>query len=311
MGTGRPPSNLTGERFGRWVALEYLGGKRWRCRCDCGTEREVLAAMLKSGHSRSCGCLRDELSSVRASRPRLDLTGQRFGRWLVIERSSSSSWRCVCDCGTERMLPTGTLRYGGTQSCGCLRRERALATNTMHGLRDRPVYRTWASMLQRCRNPNAPGYEYYGDRGITVCARWDPQQGGSFSNFLADMGERPEGMSIDRIDNDGNYEPGNCRWATQAQQIANRPKGRRAWSAEARARQGASHRANNAARDESIRREFLAGATASQLAEQYGVLPHRIRRIVKGLPRDRSQTPEHVAKRWATRRANARRAEAV
>lgn len=88
---------------------------------------------------------------------------------------------------------------------------------TRHGLTGSPTYNTWASMKQRCLNPNSPKYRLYGGRGITICDRWL-----KFENFLADMGERPPGLTLDRIDNDGDYEPGNCRWATSTQQIANR-----------------------------------------------------------------------------------------
>ncbi len=157
-------------------------------------------------------------------RPVFDLTGQVFGRLTVLEYIGSSRWRSRCSCGNETTPVTSSLRSGATQSCGCLALEAKSAVgraNRRHGHAQRHemtrTYKSWISMRQRCRNANAPNFASYGGRGIAVCARWD-----SFELFLADMGPRPEGMSIDRIDVDGNYEPGNCRWATPKQQQANR-----------------------------------------------------------------------------------------
>lgn len=152
---------------------------------------------------------------------REDLTGRVFGRLTVIEYShthkqrsgkQAAVWDCRCECGKNVSVMASNLKRGNTQSCGCLHRQQT----TRHGKASTRLYRVWCSMLQRCSNPNNSRYADYGARGIKVCERWH-----DFKNFLADIGERPVGASLDRIDNDGNYEPGNVRLATTAEQMRN------------------------------------------------------------------------------------------
>lgn len=151
-----------------------------------------------------------------------DLTGFRFVRWTVNafhgrNKNLNPMWRCRCDCGTVSVVRGNALTSGKSQSCGCLARDVASERTKTHGLTGSPEWISWQRMKQRCLPKNSVVRKYHAGRGIKICERWL----GSFENFLADMGPRPEGKTLERKDNDGNYEPGNCIWATQAEQNNN------------------------------------------------------------------------------------------
>lgn len=161
----------------------------------------------------------DMLSKKKSGPQPKDMTGQRFGRLVALAYAGSEKWSCRCDCGAEHVTAGADLRRGKAQSCGCLQIEVAKTGDCRrtHGMADSPEYRSWTAMVRRCTDSSAAGYHRYGGRGITVCDRWID----SFEAFYADMGPRPRGTTLDRRENDGNYEPGNCRWATRQEQAGN------------------------------------------------------------------------------------------
>lgn len=216
---------MIGKQFGRLVALENMGivnGRKhfaYRCKCDCGTKKIINGGDLRKGTTRSCGCLKHDGKSDKT-------VGRKFGRLTVLAKArkkgrvGSLQYQCKCECGRDTIIDGHQLRAGHTLSCGCLLAE---GNNLRHGMarqdKKAPEYGAWSKMKGRCYNKTDHSYDDYGGRGITVCDRWRK----SFKNFFADMGYRPAHCnSIDRIDNDGNYEPGNCRWATQEIQSRNR-----------------------------------------------------------------------------------------
>jgi len=247
---------MTGERFGRLVAIEVdhideTNCACWLCRCDCGGKKIVRGIQLRLGVVNSCGCLLHQ-----RARNFKDLAGKRFGRLLVIEPAGKDKgwrmlWRCNCACGKEIVIPGTYMVSGDTRSCGCLRRE---GTHRTHGMKGTPEYRAWKGMIQRCTNPKVEFYKDYGGRGIKVSSQWRHD----FQSFFKFIGPRPSAKhSLDRFpDVNGNYEPGNVRWATQKQQMLNT-------------------RRNNVL---TFRGETLPlGVWAERLGINYGTLQDRIR----------------------------------
>ncbi|KAA3598797.1 MAG: hypothetical protein D8M57_13105 [Candidatus Scalindua sp. AMX11] len=211
-------NQLKGLRFGR---LEVLGFSHlnkhknacWLVLCDCGKSKVVMGYCLKNGDTRSCGCISKSE----------DITGHRFGRLTVLGFGYRSPrregyWRVLCSCGKMKIVRGADMKNGKIQSCGCLRSERTRIATMSHGMSKTSTYSVWVNMKRRCTDTGNAAYNNYGGRGIKVCTRWLE----SFENFLSDMGERPNKTSLDRINNDGNYEPANCKWATRKEQSTNK-----------------------------------------------------------------------------------------
>lgn len=217
-----PKEVVIGERIGRLIVQEELPKRDrytfYRVVCDCGTVKDVNRSSLISRATMSCGCLRKEVRKGYA-KPSTPI-GFVAGRLTVLEVFDTTPirCRCLCDCGKETIVNKGSLLSGATKSCGCLHIELVGARRRTHGLSMSPEFSIWRGMLQRVKWFSAAKEDYW-DRGITVCDRWQ-----KFENFLEDMGTRPEGTSLDRENNDGNYEKDNCRWATILEQARNKER---------------------------------------------------------------------------------------
>ena len=224
--------DLTGQRFGKLMVVsradDYIkpnGNKiiQWRCVCDCGNEVVVRGEYLRSGDTKSCGCLTSE-----------NLVGMKFGRLTVMDRESPKSkkakglWVCKCECGNVIKVNTSDLKSGNTTSCGCKRKETLRQLRTKHGESNTRLYNVWSDMKKRCYNTKNVDYKNYGGRGITVCDEWMDFQ--NFYDWAIANGydeTAPRGQcTIDRINVDGNYEPENCRWVDRYIQMNNKRNNR-------------------------------------------------------------------------------------
>lgn len=151
---------------------------------------------------------------------KIEMIGKKFGRLMVLELKSTKSpyyWLCKCDCGVEKLVSETNLKYGNSLSCGCLAKELIHKRFFKYDTKNNSTYNSWRGMLERCNYPKHISYERYGGRGIKVCDSWY-----NFDNFLKDMGTKPKGYQLDRINNSGNYEPSNCRWANLIDQGRNK-----------------------------------------------------------------------------------------
>jgi hypothetical protein len=213
---------MIGEKFGKWTVANQIEtdkrGKYYECICECGNIRPIKGTDLRAKRTRQCA----ECQYAKLYDPAREI-GEKYGKWTVIRfidvHRKLQRFECECECGTRGNHCVADLRAGKSKQCtNCHNRENA-QNNTKHGYHKELIYKVWCSMLARCNNPNTPSYYRYGGRGIKVCERWH-----KFENFLEDMGDRPEGMTIDRINNDGNYEKDNCRWVSHKENCNNRAK---------------------------------------------------------------------------------------
>lgn len=211
--------NLIGKKYGKLTVISEAGVNKWKhrmwlCSCECGNKTTVDTATLNSGHTQSCGCM---------SKKAKDLTGMRFGYLTVIKKngrvSNHNKWLCKCDCGNEVSCFQYNLERGTSTSCGCKRSCYARQKRNCHGESTSTLYKKWSSMKTRCENSANAGYKYYGGKGIKICDEW--QEFWNFREWAYANGYK-DGLTIERIDINGDYCPQNCKWISAYEQASNK-----------------------------------------------------------------------------------------
>lgn len=226
---------MIGRKFNRLtvksIAEPVNNRSQYICECSCGNVITVSGSSLITNNTQSCGCYNRDLTSKRilerAGDFRSSVIGKKFSRLTIIDYDGltnlgKSKYKCQCDCGSVAIVSYNNLMSGSTVSCGCYARENASIVNRKHGMFGTRIYNIWATIIQRCENPNSENYEYYGGRNISMCPEWrnDFQ---IFYDWAMNNGYT-EDLTIDRIDNDKGYNPDNCRWATWTVQARNKRK---------------------------------------------------------------------------------------
>ncbi len=215
---------LLGQKFGKWVVTGWSPDAKkrdsssvWEVTCECGTISERQGTDLRNGSTTHCGC------TPVYKKPK-DITGKKLNRLTAVATTGIKSsngdyiWKFLCDCGEYFQTTIGRFNHGHTKSCGCLVGDEIRSRDNFHGMQETGTYNSWRKMRERCNNEKDSLYPKYGGSGISVCKAWD----NSFSTFYKDMGDAPEGFTIDRIDTTKSYYPENCRWGSRYVQSRNR-----------------------------------------------------------------------------------------